>query len=273
MTQPRTEVTVIGLGAMSRALARALLDAGHPVIVWNRTVSRADELVARGATLAPTAAGAIAATELAIVCLLDDGAVHEVLAPANLDGKLVVNLTNGTPAQAEKTATWALGHGAAYLHGGIMAVPPMIGGPGAFILFSGARPAFDRAERTLAVLGRPVYAGEEAGLASLQDLALCSAMYGMFAGAWHAFALVGSAGVDVEAFDDDLLIPWLKAMIALLPEQAANYEGAAYASEDSNAAMQVTGIENMIAASRDQGLPDETLGHLHTTLHSLRSVA
>ena len=37
MTEHKTPVTVIGLGAMGSALASALVRAGHPTTVWNRT--------------------------------------------------------------------------------------------------------------------------------------------------------------------------------------------------------------------------------------------
>ena len=49
-----TPVTLIGLGPMGQAMVRTLLAAGHPVTVWNRTPSRADALVAEGATRAAT---------------------------------------------------------------------------------------------------------------------------------------------------------------------------------------------------------------------------
>lgn len=48
MNSAQNEVTVIGLGPMGRAMAAALLDRGYAVTVWNRTASRADDLVARG---------------------------------------------------------------------------------------------------------------------------------------------------------------------------------------------------------------------------------
>ncbi|MER7083976.1 NAD(P)-binding domain-containing protein, partial [Saccharopolyspora kobensis] len=41
MKQP---VTLIGLGPMGQAMVKVLLDAGHPVTVWNRTASRADDV-------------------------------------------------------------------------------------------------------------------------------------------------------------------------------------------------------------------------------------
>ena len=47
----KARIGVIGLGLMGRPMAMNLLKAGHPVTVWNRTASRADELVSAGATL------------------------------------------------------------------------------------------------------------------------------------------------------------------------------------------------------------------------------
>jgi 3-hydroxyisobutyrate dehydrogenase-like beta-hydroxyacid dehydrogenase len=60
-------VTIIGLGPMGQAMARAFLAAGHPVTVWNRTASRADALVAEGAPRAATPAEALAASRLVIL--------------------------------------------------------------------------------------------------------------------------------------------------------------------------------------------------------------
>ncbi|WP_341483631.1 NAD(P)-binding domain-containing protein [Streptomyces endophytica] len=94
----RTPVTVLGLGAMGRALAAAFLRAGHPTTVWNRTPGRAGELLAQGATPADTAAEAVAAAPLVIVCVLDYDAAHAILEPigARLSGRVLVNLTSDT---------------------------------------------------------------------------------------------------------------------------------------------------------------------------------
>ncbi|CAL9657731.1 hypothetical protein SUDANB176_06864 [Streptomyces sp. enrichment culture] len=53
MSSTKQSVTVIGLGPTGQAMAGAFLDRGYDVTVWNRTASRADALVARGAVLAP----------------------------------------------------------------------------------------------------------------------------------------------------------------------------------------------------------------------------
>ncbi|WP_307847242.1 NAD(P)-binding domain-containing protein [Micromonospora sp. D93] len=76
----KPSVTILGLGAMGTALARTWLAAGHPLTVWNRTPARAAALAPHGARVADSAAQAVAANTLVVVCLLDDTSVGEVLA-------------------------------------------------------------------------------------------------------------------------------------------------------------------------------------------------
>ncbi|MGH3993945.1 MAG: NAD(P)-binding domain-containing protein, partial [Pseudonocardiaceae bacterium] len=66
------EVTVIGLGAMGSALARALVQNGHATAVWNRSPEKAGALVSQGAVRAATVGEAVAASPLTIACVVDD---------------------------------------------------------------------------------------------------------------------------------------------------------------------------------------------------------
>ncbi|MFF5114130.1 NAD(P)-dependent oxidoreductase [Streptosporangium sp. NPDC000509] len=286
-------MTVIGLGAMGKALAGAFLDNGHPTTVWNRTAGKGGELVERGATEAATVAEAIAASPLVVVCVLDDAAVRATLgAPAApgasditdiphapgppdlanapgttgspgaaseaLAGRTLVNLTNGTPRQARELARWASAQGADYLDGGIMAVPPMIGRPGSLILCSGSPRAFTAHEETLSATGTVSYLGEDAGRAALYDIALLSAMYGMFGGFLQAVALAGSEKVPATEFTP-MVVSWLNAMIAGLPEMAKAYDANDHSATVSNLEMQATGFVNLLETGRDQGVGTELL--------------
>ncbi|ADB35109.1 6-phosphogluconate dehydrogenase NAD-binding protein [Kribbella flavida DSM 17836] len=251
----KTPVTVLGLGAMGAALARAFAAAGHPTTVWNRTPGRAPDLT--DVTRAKSIGDAIAASPLVVVCLLTNDTVHDTLEPIapELAGRSVVNLTNGTPEQARRMADWAAQQGVDYLDGGIMAVPDMIGGPAAFILYSGSPVAFEKYQPALAVLARPLFVGSDAGLAALQDLSLLTGMYGMFAGVTHALALVSSEKVSPTAFTQDLLVPWLTAMLGTVQQIAKDLEyGAEPGAAGSNLAMQAAAFGNLIDASRGQGV-------------------
>lgn len=106
-------VTVIGLGPMGRAMTGALLDAGHPVTVWNRTASRADGVVARGAVLAASPAEAVRASEVVVLSLTDYQAMYDVLGPVeDLSGTVLVNLSSDSPETTRAAAAWAARRGA-----------------------------------------------------------------------------------------------------------------------------------------------------------------
>ncbi|GGR50409.1 NAD(P)-dependent oxidoreductase [Streptomyces roseolus] len=255
-------VTLLGLGAMGTALARTWLAAGHPLTVWNRSAARTEPLVAEGAKAAATAAQAVAAGDLVIVCLLDDASVEEALKDTDLTGKDLVNLTTTTPAQARGRAAWATARGARYLDGGIMAVPPMIGVPeaGGYVFYSGAPDLFETHEKTLAVPAGTRFVGADPGHAALHDVALLSAMYGMFAGTAHAFALIREESIDPIAFAP-LLAEWITAMadphIAQTADQLTT--GDYTTNVVSNLGMQTAGTPTFLATAAEQGVSPELL--------------
>ncbi len=191
-----TEVTVLGLGEMGRALAAALVDEGHATTVWNRSPGKAAALADRGAAVANTIEEAVIASPLLVACLLDHGSVHEVLDPLGdrLRGRALINVTTASPQQAQELASWAADNGVDYLDGGIMAVPDMIGQPVASILYSGSPAVFEEHEALLDLWGQSSYLGPDPGTASLYDLAILAGMYMLFAGFFHGAAMVGSEG-------------------------------------------------------------------------------
>ncbi|HEY8978180.1 MAG TPA: NAD(P)-binding domain-containing protein [Streptomyces sp.] len=260
-TVEKTPVTLLGLGAMGTALARTWLAAGHPLTVWNRTPARAEALAAEGARVADTVAEAVAANTLTVVCLLDDTSVGEALADTDLTGKDLVNLTTSTPAQARTRVEWSQGRGARYLDGGIMAVPPMIGVPeaGGYVFYSGSRELFEQHRETLAVPAGTTYVGDDAGFAALHDVALLSAMYGMFAGVAHAFALIRKEAIDPATLAP-LLADWLVAMAPAVHQTADHLRTGDYTKDvASNLAMQVAGTPTFLATAEEQGVSTELL--------------
>ncbi|HKI11365.1 MAG TPA: NAD(P)-dependent oxidoreductase [Candidatus Acidoferrum sp.] len=72
-------IGLIGLELMGRPMGLNLLKAGHALKVWNRTASRAQELVAAGAKLATTPREAAAEAEILLTMVSDPPALEEVL--------------------------------------------------------------------------------------------------------------------------------------------------------------------------------------------------
>ncbi|MBA9005061.1 NAD(P)-dependent oxidoreductase [Thermomonospora cellulosilytica] len=255
-----TPVSVLGLGLMGAALARAFLNAGHPTTVWNRSAGKADALAAEGAVRAATVAEAIDASDLIIVCVLDYPVVRALLEPVagGLDGKTVVNLTSGTPDQARRMSTWAIEQGADYLDGGIMAIPQMIAQPEALILYSGSRRAYTDHESVLGVLATGRYVGTDAGRAALFDLAMLTAMYGQIAGYLQGVALVDAEGVTAAEITP-LIVSWLNAMAATLPHDAEQIDRREYTTDVSSLDLNKAGLATLVQAYEDQGLPTDVL--------------
>lgn len=257
----KTSLTVLGLGAMGTALARTWLAAGHSLTVWNRTPSRAAALGEEGAAVAGSVSDAVTANRLVVACLLDDASIDDALDGVDLAGKDLVNLTTSTPAEARARAAWARERGARYLDGGIMAVPPMIGVPeaGGYVFYSGSRELFEQHRETLGVPAGTAYVGEDPAFAALHDVALLSAMYGMFAGISHAFALIRDEDVDPVAFAP-LLSDWLVAMAPAVHQTAEHLSTGDYTRDVvSSLAMQVAGIPTFLSTAEEQKVSPELI--------------
>ncbi|MGP8302870.1 NAD(P)-dependent oxidoreductase [Streptomyces inhibens] len=257
----RTPVTVLGLGAMGRALAGAFLRAGHPTTVWNRTPGRGDELVELGAVRADSVAEAVAASPLVIVCVLDYAASHAILEPvgAQLSGRVLVNLTSDTPERSRAAAAWAAGHGIDYLDGSIMVPTPVIGQPAATILYSGSREAFETYGPTLKALGgQAPYLGADHGMAAVHDLSLLGFFYSAMAGLVHAFALAGAEGIKAKEF-----APFTETIVGILPaiaaDMAEDLDRGVFSGDQDNIVMEAAGIAHIIEAAEDRGINTEVL--------------
>src|SRR6266536_4064040 len=73
-----SRVAVIGLGGMGSRIAKRLLDAGHEIVVWNRTMEKAQPLVELGVAAAESPADAAGRVEAAITMVADPEALQSV---------------------------------------------------------------------------------------------------------------------------------------------------------------------------------------------------
>lgn len=240
---------------MGQAMAGAYLDSGHPVTVHNRTPSRADPLVARGASRADDAAAALGAADVVILSLTHYRAMYELLEPASdrLAGKVLVNLSSDTPKAAEQAALWAAERGAVFVTGGIMVPAVMIGQPGAYTFYSGPADTVERLRSTLEVLGTVDYRGEAAGLALLWYQAQLDVMMTAMAAVQHGAALVGTGGATAESF-----YPYVLDLLSQLPTfmdgMAGEIDRREYPDPGASLEMMAAGIEHIADASHDAGI-------------------
>ncbi|GHE88156.1 hypothetical protein GCM10018785_64570 [Streptomyces longispororuber] len=102
--EPRTQhperIAFLGLGHMGTPMARQLLAARHPLMVWNRTAAKAEPLVAAGARRAATPADAVRDADVVITMLAGPDAVRSVadaILPALRDGAHWVEMSTVGP--------------------------------------------------------------------------------------------------------------------------------------------------------------------------------
>jgi 3-hydroxyisobutyrate dehydrogenase-like beta-hydroxyacid dehydrogenase len=277
----QSTVSVIGLGQMGTRLAQAFLAAGHPTTVWNRTAAKADALVAQGAVRATTAEEAIAASPLVVVCLPDYPTLLDLLGPVadGLRGRVLVNLTSGTPEDAAGAASWAAGHDADYLDGAAMSGTRLVGRPEALFVFSGSPEAFATQRTVLASLGNAVHLGGDPALAPVYDTALFGLAWGALAGFYHAVALVGAAGVDPSTFAA-VATGHMPFVTSLMAEHAPQIQDGHFPDDDGTVEVHGAAMEHLVETSRAKGIGTDVpelitslLGRAVSTGHGASGIA
>ncbi|MFI7444386.1 NAD(P)-dependent oxidoreductase [Nonomuraea indica] len=258
-----TDVTVIGLGPMGATMAETFLKAGHDVTVWNRTASKAEPLVAKGAALAATPVGP---SELLVVSQIGYQAMYDSFGELRLDGKVVVNLSSGTPEELRAAARWVAGRGGVLVTGGIMVPPPGIGQPGAYTFYSGPQEVVERHAETLKALSEVHYMGADEGLAMLYYQAQLLVFWSSLTSYMHAVALLGTAGVKPTTF-----MPYAQETFAGLGGDgpmgfakilAEEFEAGVYPGDLNTLHMQAVGLGHAVHALADAGLETTVPGAL-----------
>lgn len=267
-TNQNKSVTLIGLGPMGQTMAQLFLDKGLTVTLWNRTPSRAADLVSKGALLADTPSAALAASELIILSLTDYPAMYDILGNAGtaLQGKVLVNLSSDTPEKAREATRWANEHGAAFIAGGVMVPPQLLGGPSSYTFFSGPKDLVEAHSDILGIIGRVDYRGEDPGLAPLYYQAMLDVMFTSTAGILHAAALLSSGGVNVATFSP-YIQDFLKFMSVLLADVASDVDNRIYDGSLNNMIMMAATTDHIVHASQHAGI-DNRLPQLISNIYN-----
>ncbi|MGW3178081.1 NAD(P)-dependent oxidoreductase [Kitasatospora sp. NPDC001119] len=271
-THARTAVAVLGLGPMGRALAGALLAAGHPVTVWNRTPGRDAEPLALGARSAASPAEAVtgstegatgpaeAGAPLVLLCVRDQPAARAVLeaAGAALRGRTVVNATSIAPGDARANAADAEARGYRLLNAAVLTPTPTIGHPEGTVLLSGDAEAFAAHEATLRALGTVRHVGADPGRAAAFDAALLDLFWTTVHGFLHALALARAEGISGAE-----LAPYAQGLPRLLPplidRLAQRADDRRHPGDHSSLASAEAGLAHVAHTARARGLDTSVL--------------
>jgi 3-hydroxyisobutyrate dehydrogenase-like beta-hydroxyacid dehydrogenase len=182
------DVAVIGLGAMGSRIARRLLDAGHDVVVWNRTKSKAEGFP----DVADTPAEAAREADVTITMVANPEALREVT--KGIEPKVLIEMSTVGPDAIHELAK---------------TVPTLLDAPvlgsrseaeqGTLHVFvGGPQELFERHEPLLATLGTVHHVGE-LGAGASAKLVANSTLFGTIALLGEALRLADRLGLSREA--------------------------------------------------------------------------
>jgi 3-hydroxyisobutyrate dehydrogenase-like beta-hydroxyacid dehydrogenase len=168
-------VGFIGLGTMGAGMARRLVDAGHEVVVWNRSRASAEPLAAAGARIADTAEEALQAG-VAFSMLADDGAALSVFTDDVLRsnvGTTHVNMATVSLGTARTLDAIHRSAGVGYVAAPVLGRPHLAASGQLNVVAAGPAADIERARPFLDVLGKRVWSvGEEPASANLVKIAV-----------------------------------------------------------------------------------------------------
>jgi 3-hydroxyisobutyrate dehydrogenase-like beta-hydroxyacid dehydrogenase len=201
------KVGFIGLGGMGAGMSRNLIKAGHDLVVYNRTRSRAQELQSLGAKVADTASEAAVGVEALISMLADDRAVQDVIFEP---GRAIESLPEGAVHISMSTISVDLSRRLAkshaekrqnYIAAPVFGLPDAAAAGKLFIVSAGPSEQIEKCRSLFAAMGQKTFMINEvapaANLIKLSGNFLTTTVIESLA---EVFALMRKAGVDPQKF-------------------------------------------------------------------------
>jgi 3-hydroxyisobutyrate dehydrogenase-like beta-hydroxyacid dehydrogenase len=138
---------------MGLAMARNLLEAGFPLLVWNRTAERYTPLVEQGAEAVPGPAS-LGAADVVVTMLTDGAAVHSVLVDGGLleklrPGSVVLEMSTIGPAAVAELSAHARRHDIHLLDAPVSGSVSVAEAAQLFAMVGGDQQAYERAAPVL----------------------------------------------------------------------------------------------------------------------------
>ena len=167
----------IGIGLMGNHMARHLLEAGHPLTVWNRTRNKTDALVSAGADWADSPEEVAKVSDVVITIVTDSKASEEVICgPAGVldgahDGLIVIDMGSIAPEMSRSIASRAAQKGVRMLDAPVTGNPKVAAAGKLGIMIGGPRETFDTCQQLFDILAaKIVYVGEDNGMGTTLKL-------------------------------------------------------------------------------------------------------
>jgi 3-hydroxyisobutyrate dehydrogenase-like beta-hydroxyacid dehydrogenase len=204
------DVGFIGLGKMGTGIAKALRRAGHRLVVYNRTRSRAEALRAAGATVAGTVAE-VCRAGFVFTMLADDAAVEStVFGPGGVlaslpSGDVHVSLSTISVALSDRLAAEHARAGQQYVSAPVFGRPDAAEAGKLAVVAAGAPTVIERCKPLFEAMGpKLLVIGERQSMANVVKLTGNFLIATVLESLGEAIAFARKSGVDAGALLDFL---------------------------------------------------------------------
>ncbi len=190
-------VGFLGLGSMGQTMAGRLVEAGHDVVVWNRSEGPRHELAERGATAVDTPAEALA-VDVSVSMLANDQAADAVLSADNLPDHRIVhaNMASVSPDMGKALAARFAEAGHGYVASPVLGRPNVAAAGGLNILAGGEAVDIAALQPFYDVMGAKTWPmGTDAKTANLVKIAVNYNIIHAIQALAESLAITAAAGV------------------------------------------------------------------------------
>ena len=202
-------VALIGAGRMGSAMGGRVAAAGHDLVVFNRTRSRAEDLARRtGAHVADTARDAATSAEICLVSLPDDVAVtaayladEGLIAGVQADA-VVCDTSTVAPATVRSLAPLVAQQGATLLDTPVSGSVSVVESGTLTVMVGGDREALDRARQVLDAFSKSIFHLGDVGAGATMKLVVNSVVHSLNVAVSEALVLAETARLDRETVYD-----------------------------------------------------------------------
>jgi len=254
------KITLLGTGLMGYPMTLRLIEEGHQVAVYNRTLEKAKPLSARGVRVMESPEDAIAYGEWIVLMLTDVWAIEEVLSPQEdrlLSGKTVIQMGTIAPSESVSLCKQVTTHGGVYVECPVLGSRAEAASGRLILMFGGTETEFERCAPVLKAFGpQPRYIGE-VGKAAAVKLALNQLIAAHAVGFSLSLGLVEKNGVSLDVFMGILKESALFA--PMVEKKLSNWRNRNYDNPNFPAKHLLKDVELIIKEAKVQGCATDVI--------------
>jgi 3-hydroxyisobutyrate dehydrogenase-like beta-hydroxyacid dehydrogenase len=269
------ELGFVGLGAMGGTVAKRLLDAGHNVYGWNRTPEKAQWLVDQRMTLADSPRDVAERSEVVFAMVTDTKALNAVtrgpdgILAGLTPGKVLVDMTTGSPANSRALAADAEALGARMVDAPISGAPTTVEQGKASIMVGGDPEAFERVKPILEDVGPIVRRIGDNGQALLMKIAINLSLFVQMTSYSEGLLIAEKGGIDRETAVEAM-------MNSVIASPMIKYRGPFVLDQPEEAWFDCNMMQKdmllALEAGREYGVPMPTTGTSNELLSAARGM-